>query len=343
MIVTKGCFGGGNGERGFVNYFDAALQGVGRIYILKGGCGCGKSTFMRGIAAEAERRGETAELLYCASDPDSLDGVILRERGVGVVDGTAPHERTPRCTGAVDCLLDLGEYLNAKELRQRADEIVSLSDMKKACYTRAYGLLSAAGGIRAELARINKGALLWSKMESAAGRIATKHASKGGTAPVRLRAHSAFCSKGIVQADDYGCTETVSVNDKYDTAYLFYRALFAACLKQGVAITVSPDAITPSRLDAVRLDAEGVLYTTNDASADSVVNMERFLDKKRLAETRHRRRFLEKVEKGLIEAAREALTEARALHERLEGIYVPATSFARVDKRRTLVMKDIFA
>lgn len=344
MITTKGCFGGGNGERGFVNYFDAVLQGVDRIYVLKGGCGCGKSTFMRGIAAEAERRGEAAELIYCASDPDSLDGVVLRERGVGIVDGTAPHERVPRCVGAVDCLVDLGEYLNSKELRKHADEIKALTLQKSACYKRAYGLLAAAGGLREEIARLNADAILWGKLEAAAARIAAKHAQKENAPHMHLRGRSAFCGKGIVTAEDYGFNELYAVNDVNDTAYLFYRALFSACLKQDCSITVSPDALTPNRISALRLDGKGVLFCTDGKEETSgTVNMERFVNRQALCKTRQKRRFLEKARKGLTEAAREALAEARAVHARLEDIYVPAASFSRVDKRRALVTKEIFA
>lgn len=342
MVITGGCFGGANGERGFVNYFDTVFKGLGRLYILKGGCGCGKSSLMRAIAAEAERRGETVEPVYCASDPDSLDGVILRQRGVGVLDGTAPHERAPRYTGVVDSIVDLGEYLNTKKLRERSTEIIELTDKKKACYKRAYGLLAAAGGIRTQISQLTDDAVLWEKMEGAAKRIAAKQAA--GEMHIRLRPRKAFCGKGLVSAEGYGASEIYAVNDPYDIAHHFYRALFAACVDRGASITISPDAQSPHRIEAVRMDESGVLFCGDGVeTASNVVNMERFVDKEQIRRTRHQRRFLEKARKGLTEAARDALAEARSLHGKLEGIYIPAMSFARVDKRTAALIKEIFA
>ncbi len=343
MSFTGGCFGGANGERGFVNYFDAVCEGIGRLYIIKGGSGCGKSTLMRAAAAEAEKRGETAELIYCASDPASLDGVLFRERGVGILDGTAPHERAPRYTGAVDCIVDLGEYLNVKRLRERAPELVELTDRKSALYERAYGLLSAAGEIRRQISLLTEEALLWNKAFAAARRIAAKHAG-GGEGGVSLRPRTAFCAAGRAEAEDYGCSAVYAVHDPYDAAYCFYRALLAACLEYGIPVTLSPDETSPQRIEALRLDTDGVLFKTGETEdAAGTVNLERFVDREALKRTRARRRFLEKARASLTEAAREALAEARALHCAIEDIYVPAMNFDRVDRRKNALIKEIFA
>lgn len=344
MAIAGGCFGGANGERGFINYFDAVLKDVGRLYILKGGCGCGKSTLMRTVANEAAARGETAEPIYCASDPNSLDGIVLRQRGVAVVDGTAPHERSPRCVGAVDCTVDLGEYLNAKKLRERADEITALTDKKGKCYKSAYGLLAAAGEIRVRIDELVSPAVLWGKLHGAARRIAARHTGKGGTAEVCLRPRTAFCGKGIVAVSDYGYEKPCVVHDPYGTAHYFYRALFAACIKERCAVTVSPDPQSPDRIESLRTDTDGTLFCTDTADhTDGVINMERFVDKELMRRTRARRRFLQKAYLGLTDAAKETLAEARELHGKLEDIYVPAVNFARIDKRTAALIKDIFA
>ena len=72
-------FAGANTEKGFVSIFDRVLAGADRLYIIKGTSGCGKSTFMKTIASEAEERGLAAHRVYCSGDPDSLDAVIVSE------------------------------------------------------------------------------------------------------------------------------------------------------------------------------------------------------------------------------------------------------------------------
>ena len=53
-----------------------------QMYLIKSGPGCGKSTLMKRLARKAEQQGQPIERVHCASDPDSLDGVVfLRAAG----------------------------------------------------------------------------------------------------------------------------------------------------------------------------------------------------------------------------------------------------------------------
>lgn len=89
-------FSGGNTASGFVSYYDYIFRELDRLYIIKGAPGTGKSKLMRDIANEADNRSYKVEYYHCSSDPDSLDGIIIRDISVGVLDGTAPHVGVPR-------------------------------------------------------------------------------------------------------------------------------------------------------------------------------------------------------------------------------------------------------
>ena len=85
-------FLGANSAEGFYSLYDQLLDAeLYDLLILKGGPGCGKSTFMRRAAAAMEARGQQAVYIHCSGDPDSLDGVIFPELGTALVDGTSPH------------------------------------------------------------------------------------------------------------------------------------------------------------------------------------------------------------------------------------------------------------
>ena len=66
-------FLGANSPDGFYSLYDQMIDPVQarRIYILKGGPGCGKSTLMRRVAARAEELGQETEYIHCSGDPDS--------------------------------------------------------------------------------------------------------------------------------------------------------------------------------------------------------------------------------------------------------------------------------
>lgn len=72
-------FLGANSSQGFVSFFSNATSdpAIAHNYVFKGGPGCGKSTAMRRMVDEAAQRGLRREIIYCSSDPGSLDGALF--------------------------------------------------------------------------------------------------------------------------------------------------------------------------------------------------------------------------------------------------------------------------
>lgn len=108
---------GANSPSGFYSLYDQLMDPgeAEELLILKGGAGCGKSTLMGQVAAQAEARGIPVEYIRCSGDPDSLDAIVLPDRHAAIVDGTAPHDTAPLghpakkvniCKGLRDRLLD---------------------------------------------------------------------------------------------------------------------------------------------------------------------------------------------------------------------------------------------
>lgn len=89
---TRKVFPGANTGRGFWSFFDYLIpEDAERIFVIKGGPGVGKSTFMRRIAEKITDLGFDVEYHCCAADPNSLDGVVIPAFNIGLLDGTAPQ------------------------------------------------------------------------------------------------------------------------------------------------------------------------------------------------------------------------------------------------------------
>ncbi len=90
-------FLGSNSYYGFYSLYDDLVCSplVDRLYIIKGGAGCGKSSFMKTISKAAEDAGLDVEKVLCSGDPDSLDGIFIPRLRIAYVDGTAPHAAVP--------------------------------------------------------------------------------------------------------------------------------------------------------------------------------------------------------------------------------------------------------
>ena len=142
----KNYFLGANSADGFYSLYDGfcPTEDGNFLWILKGGPGCGKSTFMKKIAAAAEDAGLAVEYVWCSGDPDSLDGVFIPAKKVGYMDGTAPHAMEPRFPAADSICLDLGQFYDVGAIRPLLPQIRKLYGQYKPCYSKAYQLLSAA-------------------------------------------------------------------------------------------------------------------------------------------------------------------------------------------------------
>ena len=118
-------FAGGNTSQGFCTRFDHILpkEQQKRMCYIKGGPGVGKSSLMKAVGKAAESAGLRVEYFYCSSDPESLDGVAIPEKGAALMDGTAPHVYDPVLPGARDTLVSLGDFLDEKSLRASLEEL----------------------------------------------------------------------------------------------------------------------------------------------------------------------------------------------------------------------------
>ena len=144
---VRNLYPGGNTPHGFYSYYNYILpqRKAEKIFCIKGGPGTGKSTLMKRIGRYFVDRGEDVDFLWCSSDPDSLDGILIRGRRAAVLDGTAPHIVDPVTPGAVDEIINLGQFWDEEKLKGSRWEIMRLGEEISDIFGYAYGYLKSAG------------------------------------------------------------------------------------------------------------------------------------------------------------------------------------------------------
>lgn len=154
--IVRDIFPGGNTPYGFFSYYDHILsqKDAEKIICIKGGPGVGKSTLMKSIAEHYINKGERVDLFWCSADPKSLDGVLLKERNVSIIDGTAPHIIDPRNPGAVDEIIDLARYLDKDRLKKEKEDVIECNNQISERYKSAYTYLKRAKVIYDRMADI---------------------------------------------------------------------------------------------------------------------------------------------------------------------------------------------
>ncbi|MEW5785566.1 MAG: PRK06851 family protein [Bacillota bacterium] len=141
----KKVFPGSNSAYGFYSFYDQIIEDdAARIFVIKGGPGVGKSTFMSNIARELLKLGYDVEFHCCSADTDSLDGIVIPRLNIACIDGTAPHVVDPKNPGAVDEIIHLGEYWNEAGMIAHREAILKANREISRLYRRAYRYLAAA-------------------------------------------------------------------------------------------------------------------------------------------------------------------------------------------------------
>lgn len=149
---------------GAVDYVPNLTAGVAKRYFLKGRPGSGKSTMLKKLAAEAEKRGLDTEIYHCGFDPDSLDMVIIRELGVAVFDSTAPHEYFPSREG--DEIVDIYKTAILPGTDEiYADQIKEISLRYRAKMNEATARLAEAKKKHDELESLYIGAMDFTRID----------------------------------------------------------------------------------------------------------------------------------------------------------------------------------
>ncbi len=320
-----------NSGKGFVSFYDDVFNRpeIKRKYIIKGGPGTGKSSFMKAVAAHAKEQGMEVACYRCSSDPDSLDGIIMDGR-IAMLDGTAPHNMDADLPGARDEIINLGEFWDGERLAERYNEIVTLGACKQNCYRKAYRFLSAAS----EMAVINRELiqpfLKIEKMQGAARRI-VKNIPNGEKFRMTVGITDSIGMKGRVRLDTYEqqAKKLYVIEDCYETGSYFLSELIALASEKKCEIRVSYQPILPDLPDAVMFVQSGICFVLreNREGDGSRINMKRFCDADRLGERKVEYRINRRLYEALLDSAVGAMSEAGEYHFRLEQLYGACMDF----------------
>ena len=282
-------FPGGNTSNGFYSFFGYIIpDDVNRIFCLKGGPGVGKSSFMKKVAREFVKMGYDIELHYCSSDPKSLDGVVINGLNVVLLDATAPHIVDPKLPGAVDEIINFGEFWDVEKLEKNKSEIKLCNDNIGDCFQRAFKFLKSAEPIYLDIESKNSKCMDWSKVNKATDDFMDKlfygvefceeipkcrHLFGSAITPVGYLDYSDSLFEGVENI--YYLSGDIGVGKSE-----FLRSIYNRALKKGldveILLTAGADKVTAAVLSGdVNIGfcgSEATIYIYNQGEKDYLVN-----------------------------------------------------------------------
>ena len=347
----KHFFAASNTKDGFVSYFDEIFgeNECDKVYILKGGPGCGKSTFMKKLGKKAEEKGFSCEYFHCSSDPDSLDGVIIKEKKVAVIDGTKPHAVEPSLSGVREIIINLGLGWDTDKLYENKDEIIRLADLKKKHFADCYNYLYSKDVFDGLLYNLTFSHILFDKLDKSVSRLAKsifRHSDKNCAANTKTRITEALSSLGKIRLFTFeDMAETcIFLKDPFPgcrLSHLFMKGIHDLAKRSEKEMLVSFKSDKKGEINALYFpDSKISLSLFEETAVDKcdksfkkckIINCSRFVDIKALSHTKPLRRFYTKISDNLEGQALHSLSCAGKIHADIEKIYRQCTDYTTVE------------
>lgn len=354
-------FLGANSPQGFVSLFDELSfhNPDWHTFIIKGGPGCGKSSLMRKIAADFRDRSPSMQMITCSSDPDSLDAVILPEYHVSIADGTAPHTLEPKYPALNDILVPLGNFLSPQKLTTHSDEIYSLDRNIHSNYSRAIDCFFSAKRFLDDSVRLALGNLNLDKIAAYAEHFAGKHfprrTSSHKTATEQKRLLSSLNAKGITflsQTVPMLCPDIYFIEDESSAAApILLSHLRELALKNGYSIISCYCPLSPQhKLEHLLIPEIGLAILTENRFHDLSsltplrrIHAKRFENSDTISLHKKQLSFDRKAAGEMITSGCNLLAENKALHDRMEHIYLTAMDFSKMKQVENKIIEQILA
>lgn len=336
--IERKFFAAANTGSGFHSYYGEIFpcDKFDKIIIVKGGCGTGKSSFLRSFAHAAGERGAAVEYFYCSADANSLDGVIAQfpERRIAALDGTAPHLRDTELPGSCDEIHNVGAYWNSDALTGAREEIEALCLRRNAGYRAVYHYLAAAKSCADAGLEIISENTDFGKMRAATERL-FRSFPRGNGYHANFRLLDSFGMDGAVHFDSFAEFAQSSYRVVGEGASLWLGTAHTVAQERGLPVVLSPAQLDPTCLGAILLPTCGVSFTTAHRGEvqphEKVINMERFATVNSREERLRLRRALHE-RRAALECAAAEFTEIKPVHFALEKIYSSAMDFRKKSK-----------
>ena len=342
-------FAGSNTAKGFYSYFDYIinLEEADHYYILKGGPGVGKSSFMKNFASHMSSAGHSIEYIHCSGDKDSLDAIVVPALKIAFVDGTAPHTIDPKYPGAVDEIINLGYFFDSRQISMHKEEVIRISQAKSMLYKSAYRYLDAARIIQDEIHTIydslTDDLLFHDLCEEVKNELFREGKPSKQPGHIRKLFSESYTTDGYISYTDSLCSGAkvwaiIGENINYTAKLL--KEIVKEATENGFDTECFYHPLTPEKLQHVFLPQLNLMIRSEERgkemnkkiSLDKTIDLWRLMDTNRLEVQSSDISEKLKLYDSLINLALKKLSEAKKLHGNLEKIYVGNMDFNGVNK-----------
>ena len=349
-------FLGANTPKGFVSMYPELLKNekLKKIYVIKGGAGTGKSSMMKKIGDISYKNGNFVERIHCSSDPDSLDAVIVEEKGFAILDGTPPHPMEPQYPGAYETIVNLYPSWDEEKLEENIEKIKQYVKEYTDCHRKACAYLSVVASLLKENRQVAELCVNRNKIERYITNITRREFAKAEEENAReeVRFLSAVTPKGVKLYNltiETFCDKVYIIDDDIGAvSQQLLKGIRAKAIDKKLDIISGYCVTSPyEKLEHIIIPQLKLGFLTSNrfhkievGITEKHIKASRFTDLKRLNERKQYISFNKKASASLLDEAIKAMQNAKKHHDLLEGCYIPCVDFEKVESiREELITK----
>ena len=344
-------FPGANTSNGFYSYFDYIIpKEINRIFCLKGGPGVGKSSLMKKVVHDFSERGYDVEVFPCSSDPGSLDAVLIKKLKVVLLDATAPHIVDPKIPGAIDEIVNFGDFWNINNLENNKSEIEKCNKEISACFQRAFKYLNAAKPIFYDIESKNSNSMDFGKLNKFTDEF-IEELFKNIENKEELSIPRHLFGTAITPIGHVDYADSL-LQDAQKIYYIkgkigygkttFLKRVYDKAILKGLNVEVFHYPLIPEKIESIMITDLGIAITTSSLFKDKeVINLGKFINEDKIINYKEELEVDEKILDELINYAISNLKKAKLNHDIIENYYIPNMNFEKVDELKDELIERI--
>jgi len=338
-----------NTSQGFRTFLPELLQGVAKVFVLKGAPGTGKSTFIRLLGESFSDQGFEVEFWVSAADPASPEGVLIPQLKAAVVNGSLSSPIDPCYPGVTGDIIYLGDYWDKALLQEYSQEIIHLYDQQEHHRQQATLVLKRAAAVKDSIKKKAAAYLNLGKLHELVGQLAEEILDTGSAEKHYFASAvtaegvinyideiSSFCEKRYVFKGPAGSGKSSAMmelaqraRDKGYSVEYYHCGLEADSIQMIIIRNLQIALIDAGTLDlAVK-------------PWDTVIDMSQCLEGYDEDELLHESSEALRVLESLLLEAQQELEQNRCCIKGLKKIYSLAMDFEAVDRKRQQVRNEI--
>jgi ABC-type cobalamin/Fe3+-siderophores transport system ATPase subunit len=336
-------------SQGFYTFIPELVNGVGKVYILKGAPGSGKSTFIRLLGEVMSQQGYDVEFWVSALDPVTPDGVYIAHFNTAIINGSLPQPIDPKYPGVREIIINLGEYWDQAIIEQRQTQIIEQVDQTDKFHSQVVEILKEASRVKAEIRKANAAHLNMEKIEQLIRRLSLeimenrpgeKHYFAGvitGDGLVDyINELSADCKKRYIFKGPSGSGKSTVINELAREAKQkgYFLEYYHCGLEVEYLVMV---VIRNLQLALIEVGHAEVALKTGDIVVDMTMYIDSCDSDQIAVQSSEAYRRLE----ALLLQAQQELENSYQANREIKKIFASAMDFERLDNKRQKIAEEI--